>query len=181
VPHAWAQQPLPQQPPPSVLRQPTPEPEEEEGERRGSPLLRIPVIGPTLAPSYPALSIYPLELLGLLMSPLERREVNLLPAFSISEEFNDNIFLNNDNRRYDFITGFTPSVSLLVNRPRFQLAAGFANTSEIFARTSSSNDAFARQNLIVGTFWQPAPQLSSSRAAQRSRLRPRRSARTHCR
>src|SRR5262245_59977569 len=43
----------------------------------------------------------------------------------------DNIFLNNDNKRYDFITGFTPSVSLLVNRPRFQLAAGFANTSDI--------------------------------------------------
>ena len=160
VPHVWAQQPPPQQPPPSVLRQPAAEPEEEEGERRGSPLLRIPVIGPTLAPSYPALSIYPLELLGLLMSPLERREVNLLPAFAISEEFNDNIFLNNDNKRYDFITGFTPSVSLLVNRPRFQVAAGFANTSEIFARTSSSNDAFARQNLIVGTFWQPAPQLT---------------------
>ena len=94
------------------------------------------------------------------MSPLERREINLLPAFAISEEFNDNVFVNNDNKRNDFITGFTPSISLLANRPRFQLAAGFANTAEIFARNSSSNDAFARQNLIVGTYWQPTPQLT---------------------
>src|SRR5262250_2043590 len=135
VPPAWGQQPPPQ-PPPSVLRQTTPEPEaEEEVVRRGS-LLRIPVIGPTLAPSFPALSGYPLELLGLLMSPLERREVNLLPAIAISEEFNDNIFLNNDNKRWDFITGFTPSISLLANRPTFQLAAGFANTAELFPRNS---------------------------------------------
>src|SRR5215467_2249960 len=160
VPPAWGQQPPPQ-PPPSVLRQTTPEPEaEEEVVRRGSPLLRIPVIGPTLAPSFPALSGYPLELLGLLMSPLERREVNLLPAIAISEEFNDNIFLNNDNKRWDFITGFTPSISLLANRPTFQLAAGFANTAELFPRNSGNNDAWARQNLIVGTFWQPSPQLT---------------------
>lgn len=68
--HAWAQQ-----PPPSALKQPTPEPEEESIEQRGSPLLRIPVIGP-------------------------------------------------DQR-------------------------------EIYARGSSPNDAFARQNLVVGTSWQP--------------------------
>ena len=153
--HAWAQQ-----PPPSALRQQQPQPEEESTEQRGSPLLRIPVIGPTLAPSFPALSGYPLELLGLLMSPLERREVNLLPAFAISEEFTDNIFLNNNNKRYEFITGFTPSLTLLANRPRFQLAAGFSNASEIYARGSAPNDAFARQNLIVGTFWQPTPQLT---------------------
>jgi len=33
-------------------------PEEEETERRGSPLLRIPILGPTLAPTFPALSNY---------------------------------------------------------------------------------------------------------------------------
>jgi hypothetical protein len=160
APHAWAQQPQPT-PPPSVLRQQPPEPEEEEStEQRGSPLLRIPVIGPTLAPSFPALSGYPLELLGLLMAPLERREVNLIPAFAITEEFNDNFFLNNDNKRYEFITGLTPSISLLANRPRFQLAAGFSNTSELYGRGSTPNDAFARQNLIVGTYWQPTPQLT---------------------
>src|SRR5215831_19278381 len=155
APCAWAQQ-----PPPSVLRQPAPEPEEEEPSRRESPLLRIPVLGPTLAPSFPALSNYPIELIGLLMAPLERREVNVLPAIAISEEFNDNIFLNNTNKQWDFITGFTPSISVLANSARFQLAAGFANVSEVFARDGSQNDAFARQNLVLGTFWQPSPQLT---------------------
>src|SRR5262249_34780179 len=161
VPRAWAQQPPPQ-PPPSVLRQPAPEPEEsaEESERRGPVLLRIPTVGPTLAPTFPGLNSYPLELIGLLMAPLERREVNVLPAFAISEEFNDNIFLNNNNKQWDFITGFTPSISLLANSARFQLAAGFATVAEVFARNGSQNDAFARQNLVVGTFWQPSPQLT---------------------
>src|SRR5213594_4231946 len=153
--HAWAQQ-----PPPSALRQQQPQPEEESTEQRGSPLLRIPVIGPTLAPSFPALSNYPLELLGLLMSPLERREVNLVPALAISEEFTDNFFLNNANKQSEFITGFTPSITLLANRPRFQLAAGFSNTSELYARGNTANDAFARQNLIAGMFYQPTPYLT---------------------
>src|SRR5207253_6436714 len=148
-----------QQLPPSGLRQQAPEPEEEETERRGSPLLRIPILGPTLAPTFPALSGYPLELLGLLMSPLERREVNLLPAIAISEEFTDNIFLNNNNKRYDFITCFTPALMMLLNRPRFQVAAGFSNSAEVYARGSSPNDGLARQNFIGGVFYEPTPRL----------------------
>ena len=97
---------------------------EEEGDFRSSPLLRIQTLGPALAPTYPGLATYPLELLGLLMSPLERREINLVPTLSISEEYNDNIFLNNDSKRYDFITSFTQGLMRRANRPRFQLAAG---------------------------------------------------------
>src|SRR5690242_13015144 len=100
--YAWGQQVLP-----PVLRQQTPPPEEEYS-TRPSALLRIPALGPTLAPAYPGLSNYPLELLGLLMSPLERRDLNLMPTIAISEEFNDNLFLNNNRKEYDFITGFTP-------------------------------------------------------------------------
>ena len=68
------------------------------------------------------------------MSPLERRDLNLMPTIAISEEFNDNISLNNAGKQYDFITGFTPGIMALVNRPRFQAAAGFTNTAELFAR-----------------------------------------------
>jgi len=155
APHAWAQAPRA-----GAAKQQPSEPEEEETERRGSPLLRIPILGPTLAPTFPALSNYPLELLGLLMSPLERREVNLVPALAISEEFTDNFFLNNANKQSEFITGFTPSITLLANRPRFQLAAGFSNTSELYAKGNTANDAFARQNLIAGMYYQPTPQLT---------------------
>ena len=155
APHAWAQETRP-----GAMRQQTTEPEEEEAARRPSALLRIPALGPTLAPSYPGLSNYPLELLGLLMSPLERRDVNLVPTISISEEFNDNIFLNNERKRYDFITTFTPGIMALVNRPRFQLAAGFSNDAQLYARGSSPNDGFARQNFVLGSIWEPTPVLT---------------------
>lgn len=49
---------------------------------------------------------------------------------------------------------------LLANRPRFQLAAGFSNASELYARDSSPNDAFARQNAVAGVFYQPTPHLT---------------------
>jgi len=157
-PHAWAQQPWPSpQLWPGIVQQQQPE---EEGEFRSSPLLRIPTVGPALAPAYPGLSNYPLELLGLLMSPLERREVNLLPSIAVSEEFTDNIFLNNNNKRYDFITSFTPALMLLVNRPRFQLAAGFSNSADLYARGSSPNDGLARQNFVGGVFYEPTPRLT---------------------
>jgi hypothetical protein len=155
VPHAWAQETRT-----GALRQQTTESEEEEPQRRPSALVRLPALGPTLAPTYPGLSNYPLELLGLLMSPLERRDVNLLPTLAISEEFNDNIFLNNDRKRYDFITSFTPGIMALVNRPRFQLAAGFSNDAQLYARGSSPNDGFARQNFVIGSIWEPTPVLT---------------------
>ena len=125
APHAWAQGAAPQPFQPfrgGAVLQPT-QPE-EEGDFRSSPLLRIQTLGPALAPTYPGLATYPLELLGLLMSPLERREINLVPTLSISEEYNDNIFLNTDSKRYDFITSFTQGLMRRANRPRFQLAAG---------------------------------------------------------
>ena len=84
------------------------------------------------------------------MSPLECRHVDLLPMISISEEFNGNLFLNNANKRYDFITTFTPGIMALVNRPRFQLAAGFSNDAQLYARGSSPNDGLARQNFVLG-------------------------------
>jgi len=159
APHAWAQEQEPwprQQPWPGVVQQ---QQQEEEGEFRISPLLRLQTLGPAVAPAYPGLSTYPLELLGLLMSPLERREVNLLPTIAVSEEFTDNIFLNNNNKRYDFITSFTPALMMLLNRPRFQVAAGFSNSAEVYARGSSPNDGLARQNFIGGVFYEPTPRL----------------------
>lgn len=153
---AWGQLPWP----PGTARPQPSEAEGEEPERRPSPLLRIPALGQTLGSTYPGLSNYPLELFGLLLGPLERREVNVLPQIAVSEEFNDNVFMNNADKRWDFITGFTPSVMLLANRPQFQLAAGVSNTSEIYARDSIPNDAFARQNAVAGVFWAPTPHLS---------------------
>ena len=157
APHAWGQQSRP-----SSARPPTSEPDEEEVSRRSSPLLRTPVLGTALGQTYPGLSGYPLELFGLLMAPLERREVNLLPTFAIGYEYTNNLFMNNADKQSEFITSFTPAVMLLANRPRFQLAAGFSNASELYAKGNSPNDAFARQNGAVGVFYQPTPHITLS-------------------
>jgi hypothetical protein len=160
APDGWAQV-----APPGQLQAPGPirkdvTPEDEPVTQRQPLLLRLPSLGPTLAPDYPGLSSYPLEFLQLLMRPLEPRDLNLLPTFAISEGFSDNIFLNNNNKQYDFITSFTPGVMGLVNRPRFQLAAGFSNEAEIFARGTNPNDAFARQNLVIASIWEPTPTMT---------------------
>jgi len=48
--------------------------------------------------------------------------------------------MNNNNKRYEFITSFTPSIMLLANRPRFQLAAAFRTRRRVRTR-EQPNDA----------------------------------------
>src|SRR5215831_4892248 len=49
----------------------------------------------------PPLASYPLELFGLLAP--KRGGVTLTPFLSISEEYNDNVLLDNQNREWDMI------------------------------------------------------------------------------
>jgi hypothetical protein len=155
APPAWSQESRP-----DAARERTAEPEEEAPERRPSPLMRIPALAQSMGSSFPGLGNYPLELLGLLMAPVQRREANLLPTMAFSEEFDDNIFMDNSRKRWELITGLTPAIMALVNRPQFQLAAGFSNTSELYARDSLPHDAFARQNFVGGVYYALTPHLS---------------------
>src|SRR2546422_8037763 len=50
------------------------------------------------------------------ISPAQRGPVTLTPSISVSEEYNDNLFFNNQDRQRDFITGFSPTITLFVNR-----------------------------------------------------------------
>jgi hypothetical protein len=152
--HVWGQESRP-----SSARQHPSEPEEGQEARRSSPLLRIPALGTTLGQTYPVLSGYPLELLGLLMAPLERREVNLVPSLAIAEEFTDNIFMNNANKQSEFITSFTPALCSW----RTALGSSWppaSPTPPSCTRDSSPYDAFARQNAVAGVFYQPTPHLT---------------------
>jgi hypothetical protein len=85
--------------------------------------------------------------------------VTLTPSLSVSEEFNDNIFSDNENRQWDFITSFTPALALYVNGPAYQLNAGYSFSADIYARESSLSNAFARQNLVASGFYQLTPRL----------------------
>jgi hypothetical protein len=115
---------------------------------------------PVLTTPGPPIASYPLELLGLLATPTQRSPVIIMPSISISEEYNDNIFLDNRVRQWDFITGFSPGLSLIVNQPWWELKAGYSFTAEIYAKESRFNDAVSRQGFIGAATFRPSPGLT---------------------
>jgi hypothetical protein len=121
---------------------------------------------PTTTPSAaqpslgPPAAAYPLELLGLLSPAGARGPFTLTPSIAVSEEYNDNLFLDNRNRQWELITGFSPVLTLSVNRPSYQLSGGYSFTAELYERESRFSNAFERQNFIVSGSYQPAQQLT---------------------
>ncbi|HMK43882.1 MAG TPA: TIGR03016 family PEP-CTERM system-associated outer membrane protein, partial [Dissulfurispiraceae bacterium] len=65
------------------------------------------------------------------------------PSLTLSEEFNDNIYLTRTNRKSDFITGITPAARLLLDDPSLYANILGAYTYRIYARnTVQSNNPF---------------------------------------
>src|SRR6267143_3806504 len=62
--------------------------------------------------SAPPITAYPAELLGLLAPPAERGPLTLRPSIAVSEEFNDNVRLNNQTRQWDVLTPSSPALTL---------------------------------------------------------------------
>jgi hypothetical protein len=108
------------------------------------------------------LAAYPTELMGLLLSPAQRGRLTLFPSVSISEEFNDNVHVDNRNRDWDFITLITPSLTMSVNQPSFQLNAGLSFSSALYARGTLPNEAFQSSNFIGSSSWQVTRGLTLS-------------------
>lgn len=109
----------------------------------------------------PTPAAYPLELFGLLARPAALRgPLTLTPSIAVSEEYNDNIFQDNKRREYDFITTFTPSLMLVVNRPSYQASAGYSFGADIYARESQFDNALDRQNFVASGLYRAAPGLT---------------------
>jgi len=103
---------------------------------------------------------YPLQLLGLLRPPAQRGPLTLMPSIGVSEEYNDNVFSNNQNRQTDFITEFSPAITLSVNRPSYQLNAGYSFSAALYAEQTSPNNAFQSQNFVGSGSFRVAPGLT---------------------
>jgi Putative beta-barrel porin 2 len=108
------------------------------------------------------MAAYPIELVGLLAPPAQRGPFTLLPSISVSEEYNDNVHGDNRNREWDFITNISPAISLSVNRPSYQLNAGYTFSAAIYARGTLPNEAFQSQNFIGSGSWQMTRTLTLS-------------------
>jgi len=108
-------------------------------------------------PGQPGAFLDPQEL-----EPTRKAPFLIVPSFTISEEYNDNVFLDNRNRQSDFITGFTPGIAISIERPTYRLAAGYNFTAELFARETSESHAFDRQSFFLDTMWKVDPFLTLS-------------------
>ncbi len=78
----------------------------------------------------------------------------------MSEEYNDNLFFNNQDRQRDFITGFSPTITLFINRPSYQVNGGYSFTAELYERESPLNNALNRQNFFGTGLYRATPRLT---------------------
>jgi predicted porin len=124
--------------------------------QRQPSLEEAPAVAAPPPPSpLPPISAYPIELLGLLQP--NRDASAIIPAIGISEEFNSNIFFDNNNPQSDFITAITPSVMMVITQPRYRLIAGVATSAEIYAKDTTRGNIFSRGALILGGDYQLTP------------------------
>jgi len=95
-----------------------------------------------------------------------RAPLTLTPTLTIEEEYNDNILSNNDDRRWDFITRFTPAIALEWESAIHRLAAAYSFSAELFAREPGRNHIFDRRDFFLDPLYRVDP---SSRSPSRRR------------
>jgi hypothetical protein len=89
-----------------------------------------------------------------------RAPITLLPSITISEEYNDNILLDNHNRTWDLITGVSPAINLIWESRTHRLIAGYNFTAEWYMRDSTRDNAFNTQNFNLDTMWRATERLT---------------------
>ncbi len=89
-----------------------------------------------------------------------RAPLTFTPTLTVTEEFNDNIFLNNDNREWDFITRFTPGLTLELEDPLYRLGLNYSFTADVFARHPDLDHAFDAHNLLLDGLYRATPRLT---------------------
>ena len=86
--------------------------------------------------------------------------MTLTPSVTVSEEFNDNVFLDNTKKEWDLITRITPGVTFEVGEPTYRLAAGYFFTADLYARHPELNQAFDAHSFIGDALWKVSPRLT---------------------
>jgi hypothetical protein len=89
----------------------------------------------------------------------QTERLTITPSILIDEAYTDNVFLDNNFKRSDFITSFTPGLLLGFRTPDFGVGVGYVFTSEVYANETELNDALARWGASVATFYDLTPQL----------------------
>jgi predicted porin len=140
-----------------------PAPETPEGVEIEAPPLVLTPLSPAITP--PGVLIQSPGLLRESILPpgtrtRPRGPVVLTPSLTVTEEFNDNVFLDNRRKRSDFITGFTPGLSLTMESATYRLTAAGSFTAEVYAKETDLNDAASRQSATLDGLLRLSPRLT---------------------
>jgi hypothetical protein len=161
----WAQAPGPT-PGPSKPRSSGPESvTEEPGVRPGpAPLGPYPTpLGPFISPpGLPLPTPTGEQLFGSRLMQRVRGGIVLTPTLTIVEEYNDNIFLDNEARKSDFITAIQPGLALTIEEPVYRLHAAYSFTSLLHADETSLNSVRGREFFTLEGLYRPTPRLTLS-------------------
>jgi len=101
----------------------------------------------------------PTEDLQKLQLPL-RAPITLVPTITLSEEYNDNINLDNRNRVWDLVTGISPGLNFLWESRTHRLIAAYNFTAELYLRDPGRDNAFNTQNFTLDGSWRATERLT---------------------
>src|SRR5262245_2569809 len=113
----------------------------------------------------PTLGLAPPTFVGpdLFNPPPHRGWITLTPSLSILGGYNDNLFLSTrGNETEDFLVGFVPGLTLSMQRPEYQLLAGYFFSAEYYAEHSELNKTFDNQVGFLDGYYQLSPRLRVS-------------------
>jgi hypothetical protein len=105
----------------------------------------------------PGVLLPPRGPLDFLYAPPAQGPLTVTPSLTITEEFNDNVFLTHSNKQSDFITQFTPAVVLQAQQRGFQLLSSFNFTAEIYAKNPELDSAANRLAFLTSVLYQAKP------------------------
>jgi len=125
------------------------------------------VEGPTPSGTLPGVQIPgvllpPRSPLDFLYAPPAQGPLAVTPSLTITEQFNDNVFLTHSNKSFDFITQFSPMVMLQAQQPGFQLLSSFSFTAEIYAKNTELDSAANQLSFLTALSYQATPGVALS-------------------
>jgi hypothetical protein len=139
-------------PPPTAKEEPEPLPPPETAiEPRPVPEDLLPTRAPTLFG--PSVFVGP----DLFNPPAPQGWLSITPTFTLSGEYNDNLFQNSSNRISDFSIAFTPGVTVSVQRPSYRLLAGYNVGGQLYVRETELNGFGKQQQFFADLAYQVAP------------------------
>ena len=89
-----------------------------------------------------------------------RGPIVLYPTLTLGVEYNDNVFLRNDQKRSDFIGSVTPGLQVIFEGATYRWAAGYSLTGEKYFHNSELDSAVQRQNFFLTGSQRLSPQFT---------------------